>query len=71
MINYTSFYRKIPIYPEVASFADLCRKSKISLQAHGLRTDAPLAEDDKGRICYPTEKDKKAYLKKLKSMEVL
>lgn len=49
-------YRKIEVYPQ---------SSRISEKSH-LSALAPLAEDDDGRICYPTKEEKEMWLKKIR-----
>lgn len=49
-------YASIPIYPESVSIG--VRKCNFAIEA-------PLAEDEKGRICYPTQKDKDRWMKQI------
>lgn len=51
------FYEAISVYPQMSSI----RKSKSILQA-----SAPLAEDDKGKICFLSQREKDDWIKKLR-----
>lgn len=60
------FYKSIPVFPQVIGTSELSRKAGMSIPLYNINTDAPLAENNNGKLCYPTERDKKTYLKKLK-----